>query len=645
MNRSGFTTKDSKPSSSLNDFMPSSFHLNTLTSTVSSTASILFNPLATRAVVKGDTVAIISELAPQILDKRRLQTHVNGNSRNSNEGSNQFSSTTTTDRIMRKTRTINMGKILSESELPESTAPLSLFQGFKVTYPEYSTSSIKEGSTKKKSKHLQKRKTRGHFSEDGCASVDGFSDTASIDNEFKPLNQLIVDRDRVIREKDKLNTREARESAELSRIESHINELERQRRELEINLIKFQNRKEDLAEKLEDLNERIVNYGQEENHRIAEKRGRGSKRTLTVKQYDPGTCIKTLEGHCSVISCLDLDKPDGKLVTASVDDTLRVWDLTTGKYMGILDGHEGIVNCLQVNGNHLFTGSSDRTIRQWNLDKISHKTSSTAISHLSSPLLRGNGLEHYDNHEEISHEEISHGEISHEEIMHEENNDHENIGENAWMATLDGHSGEITCLYCEDQYLLSGSADRTMKQWDIETSQCILTLDILWAISSTKVTSVLGENFVLDEGDFVGALQFWNYALASGTRDGAIRMWDLRTGQVHRTLLGHAGPITSLQFNEIQVVSGSLDRSIMIWDLRTGTVFDTLTYAHAVTDLQFDANKIVCAAGDSDVLIYNRNSLQYTHYKGHTKPVECIRYKNNLLVSGGRDSVVKLWSL
>ncbi|CAG8491437.1 5509_t:CDS:10 [Ambispora leptoticha] len=622
MNRTDSTTQDSRPSSSLNNFIPSSFHLNTFTSTVSSTASILFNPLATRAVVKGDTVAIISELAPQILDKRRLQTHVNG--LNSSEGSNQLSSTAT-DQIMRIAKTVNMDKVLLESEIPESTAPLSLFQGFKVTYPEYSTGSIKESSTKKKSKQLQKRKTRGQLNED--LSVDEFSDTASIDNDFKPLNQLIIDRDRVVRARDKLNSQEARALAEINRIESQIVELERQRRELENSLIRFKNRKEDLAEKLEDLNERIMNYDREEDCQTAEKQSHGSKRKST-----------TLEGHYNVISCLDLDKPGSKLVTSSMDNTLRVWNLTTGKCLGILDGHEGLVNCLQINGNQLFTGSSDRTIRQWNLDKLSHQTSSTPSS-LSSPSLRGNGLERDSSYEVISHEAFN----------HEENNEHENklenIGEDAWIATLEGHTGEVTCLYYEDQYLLSGSSDRTMKQWDIETSQCILTLDILWAISSTKVSSTLGDNSILDEGDFIGALQFWNYALASGTRDGAIRMWDLRTGQVHRTLIGHAGPITCLQFNEIQVVSGSLDRSIMIWDLRTGAVFDTLTYDYAVTDLQFDTNKIVCAAGENDVLIYNRNSLQYSHFKGHNEPVECIRFKDNLLVSGGHDSVVKLWSL
>ena len=86
--------------------------------------------------------------------------------------------------------------------------------------------------------------------------------------------------------------------------------------------------------------------------------------------------------------------------------------------------------------------------------------------------------------------------------------------------------------------------------------------------------------------DFVGGIQFWGYALASGTRDGCVRMWDskflvlinstccdcadqgwamtVRTGQAHRTLIGHTGPVTCVQFDEYHLVSGSLDKSIRV---------------------------------------------------------------------------------
>jgi WD40 repeat protein len=43
-----------------------------------------------------------------------------------------------------------------------------------------------------------------------------------------------------------------------------------------------------------------------------------------------------------------------------------------------------------------------------------------------------------------------------------------------------------------------------------------------------------------------------------------VRLWDLRSGMVHRSLVGHTGPITALQFDDVYLVTGSQDRSIRV---------------------------------------------------------------------------------
>jgi division protein 1 len=59
-------------------------------------------------------------------------------------------------------------------------------------------------------------------------------------------------------------------------------------------------------------------------------------------------------------------------------------------------------------------------------------------------------------------------------------------------------------------------------------------------------------------------VQVFDAALACGTADGMVRLWDLRSGQVHRSLVGHTGPVTCLQFDDVHLVTGSLDRSIRV---------------------------------------------------------------------------------
>lgn len=73
----------------------------------------------------------------------------------------------------------------------------------------------------------------------------------------------------------------------------------------------------------------------------------------------------------------------------------------------------------------------------------------------------------------------------------------------------------------------------------------------------------------------------------------------VRTGQAHRTLLGHTGPVTSLQFDEMHIVTGSLDKTLRVWDLRAGTVLETMQVDNPVTSVQFDTRKIVAACGDN----------------------------------------------
>lgn len=38
----------------------------------------------------------------------------------------------------------------------------------------------------------------------------------------------------------------------------------------------------------------------------------------------------------------------------------------------------------------------------------------------------------------------------------------------------------------------------------------------------------------------------------------------MRTGQAHKTLLGHTAPVSCLQFDEIHIASGSLDKTIRV---------------------------------------------------------------------------------
>lgn len=225
-------------------------------------------------------------------------------------------------------------------------------------------------------------------------------------------------------------------------------------------------------------------------------------------EYESGTCFKTLEGHTDDVICLDFNHPKGMLISSSMDGSVKAWDLYRNKCLGNLEGHQGLVQCLQLDEARLLTGADDGTIKQWDLSLIDNNStfSSSVFSGSTSPPTSPS-------------------------LTAINNNNNSGLINETF--TLEGHASEITAIFADQHSIVSGSNDKTIKQWDIETQQNILTLDVLWASGNSKIGNIVdswleSSNYGYASHDYVGALQFWDFALASGTSDGKIRMWDCK---------------------------------------------------------------------------------------------------------------------
>ena len=78
--------------------------------------------------------------------------------------------------------------------------------------------------------------------------------------------------------------------------------------------------------------------------------------------------------------------------------------------------------------------------------------------------------------------------------------------------------------------------------------------------------------------------------IASGGRDGTIRLWDAGSGTPKRTLTGHTSGVTSVAFSPDgrTIASGSLDYTIRLWDAGSGTPRRTLTgHTEGVSSIAF----------------------------------------------------------
>lgn len=100
--------------------------------------------------------------------------------------------------------------------------------------------------------------------------------------------------------------------------------------------------------------------------------------------------------------------------------------------------------------------------------------------------------------------------------------------------------------------------------------------------------------------------------LASGGRDGTVRLWDVALQKEVRTLAGHVGAVRSLVFGSDWLASAGDDHIVRLWDLATGQAQELAGAKDPITCLALSADKKTLAASTA-------NSISSDGYTGNGK--------------------------
>ncbi|MGI8729634.1 MAG: DUF4365 domain-containing protein [Solirubrobacteraceae bacterium] len=186
--------------------------------------------------------------------------------------------------------------------------------------------------------------------------------------------------------------------------------------------------------------------------------------TVRVWDLTTGACQQTLEGHTSSVRDVEVHPNGTRALRASNDQTVRVWELSTGACQQILEGHTGPVLGVAVHpdGTRALSASADRTVRVWDFTT------------------------------------------------------------GACQQTLEGHASAVRDVevHPHGTRALSASADQTVRVWDLTTGACQQILE-------GHTSAVLG---VAVHPDGTRAL--------SASADRTVRVWDLATGACQQTFEG-----------------------------------------------------------------------------------------------------------
>ncbi|KAJ8105823.1 hypothetical protein OPT61_g9948 [Boeremia exigua] len=114
----------------------------------------------------------------------------------------------------------------------------------------------------------------------------------------------------------------------------------------------------------------------------------------------------------------------------------------------------------------------------------------------------------------------------------------------------------------------------------------------------------------------VYTIQYSGKYLVSGSRDRSIRIWNLDTQRlIHKPLLGHTASVLCLQFDERPehdlVVSGGSDCRVILWRFSTGQMIKEIEKAHSesVLNLRFDDRYLVTCSKDKSIKVWNRREM------------------------------------
>lgn len=192
------------------------------------------------------------------------------------------------------------------------------------------------------------------------------------------------------------------------------------------------------------------------------------------------------------------------------------------------------------------------------------------------------------------------------------------------------NSKGVYCLQYDDQKIVSGLRDNTIKIWDRKTLDCIQVL-------TGHTGSVL-------------CFQYDENVIITGSSDSTVRVWAVNTGEMLNTIIHHCEAVLHLRFSDGMMVTCSKDRSIAVWDMHSPTEISIrrvlVGHRAAVNVVDFDQKYIVSASGDRTIKVWNTSTCEFVRtLTGHKRGIACLQYRDRLVVSGSSDNTIRLWDV
>jgi WD40 repeat protein len=346
----------------------------------------------------------------------------------------------------------------------------------------------------------------------------------------------------------------------------------------------------------------------------------------------------TLRGHGGFVYDAAYS-PDGKLIaTASSDGTARVWDAVSGREVLVVRQQRSVRSVVySPDGKYLLTASDDETARLWD-----------ALSGRELLVLRGREREINDARFSAdgrmvvtAHED---GQARVWEVSSALASPSATASSARGVVTFDHNTPVKSAAFSPDgKLVVTTNEDEFGHVWEIATGRELLVLRGHGAPVRRAAFSPDGKTIVTTSAD--GTARVWEVSTTLNT--GAV------SGREQRILSGHTGIVTSAAFNRegTSIVTVSDDRTVRLWEVTINRDLMVLKgHSSGVNQIVFSANGQLAATASADTTVRvweTASGRELRTLQGHTRFVNSVDFSPNgqFLLTGSDDHTARVWSM